>query len=218
MKLWGETLQSDRAVIDVLLADGGAVLQQDVAAETGYCYRTIREAVDRCSAVVKHTYGKLEIESKHQRKLLLQRMRTAEKSFMTAIENAAMTAAEVATGRERGRWSEVRRRHNITVDNDPSDCRKLLRAGILLWGFDQASEPNRQGGGRFSLRRCGYDHMGKIPSTTSRRSQRPRKNSIPGRIKCRVCRISLTVYAKSFQGLYVITHSRDDFVIHLCRL
>ena len=129
MKLWGETLQSDKAVIDVLLADGGAVSPKDVAAETGYCYRTIREAVDRCSAVVKHTYGKLEIESKHQRKLLLQRMRTAEESFKTAIENAAMTAAEVATGRERGRWSEVRRRYNITVDDDPSDCRKLLRVG-----------------------------------------------------------------------------------------
>ena len=102
-------LQSAKTVLDVLLADSGTVSPQDVAAETGYCYRTIREAVDRCSAVVKQTYGKLEIESKHQRKLFLQRMRTVEKSFKSAIENAAMTAAEVATGRERGRWSEMRR-------------------------------------------------------------------------------------------------------------
>lgn len=81
----------------------------------------------RCSAVIRHSYGKIEIDSKHQRDLLLKRVRAAESGFRETVEDAVLTAAETATGRSRSRWSKIRRKYNITVDNDPSDCRKLLK-------------------------------------------------------------------------------------------
>jgi len=127
MSLWGSTIQSDKDVIGYLLSDGGEVSPSKAAEETGYSYRTVREVLKRCESVIRHTYGKIEIESKHQRDLLLNRVRAAESGFRETIEDAVLTAAETATGRSRSKWSKVRREYNITVDNDPSGCRKLLR-------------------------------------------------------------------------------------------
>lgn len=126
MSLWGTTTQSDKDVIEYLLTDGGEVSPSKAAEETGYSYRTIREVVKRCESVIRHTYGKIEIESKHQRDLLLSRIRAVEESFRDTIEDAVLTAAEAATDRSRSKWSKVRRKYNITVDSDPDDCRKLL--------------------------------------------------------------------------------------------
>lgn len=129
MSLWGSTLQSDKDLIEYLLTDGGEVSPAKAAEKTGYSYRTIREVVKRCSSVIRHTYGKIEIESKHQRDLLLRRVRAAEEGFRETIEDAVLTAAETATGRSRSKWSKVRRQYNITVDSDPDDCRKLVKIG-----------------------------------------------------------------------------------------
>jgi len=126
MSLWGSTTQSDKDVIDLLVTDGGKVSPSKAADETGYSYRTIRDVADRCESVIRHTYGKLEIESKHQRDLLLSRVRAREQDFRESIEDAVLTAVEAATGRTRSKWSQVRRKYNITVDNDPDDCRKLV--------------------------------------------------------------------------------------------
>ena len=82
--------------------------------------------VGRCESVIRHTYGKLEIESKHQRDLLLSRVRAREQDFRETIEDAVLTAAEAATDRMRSKWSRVRRKYNITADTDPDDCRKLV--------------------------------------------------------------------------------------------
>ena len=129
MSLWGSTIQSDKDVIGLLLSDGGKVSPADAAEKTGYSYRTIREVLKRCESVIRHTYGQIEIESKHQRDLLLSRVRAAEEGFRETIEDAVLTAAETATNRTRSKWSQVRRQYNITVDTDPSDCRKLVKVG-----------------------------------------------------------------------------------------
>lgn len=129
MQLWGAATDSDRAVFDYLLTDGGAASMKDAAEETGYSYRTIRKVVDRCESVIRHTYGELEIASKHQQQLLLKRVRAAEENFKETIEDAAMTVAEAAADRARSAWSEVRQRYNISVETNPSDCRKLLDVG-----------------------------------------------------------------------------------------
>ena len=129
MSLWGSTVQSDKDVIGLLLSDGGKVSPADAAEKTGYSYRTIREVLKRCESVIRHTYGQIEIESKHQRDLLLSRVRAAEEGFRETIEDAVLTAAETATNRTRSKWSQVRRQYNITVDSDPSDCRKLVKVG-----------------------------------------------------------------------------------------
>jgi len=127
MSLWGSTTQSDKDVLDLLLTDGGEISPKEAAEKTGYTYRTIRNVVDRCESVIRHTYGRLEIESKHQRDLLLRRLRASEQDFRDTIEDAVLTAAEAATDRMRSKWSQVRRKYNITVDTDPDDCRKLLK-------------------------------------------------------------------------------------------
>ena len=129
MSLWGSTTQSDKDVIGLLLSDGGQISPADAAEKTGYSYRTVREVLKRCESVIRHTYGKIEIESKHQRDLLLNRVRAAEEGFRETIEDAVLTAAETATGRSRSKWSKVRRQYNITVDSDPNDCRKLVKVG-----------------------------------------------------------------------------------------
>ena len=129
MSLWGTTTQSDKEVIGYLLSDGGKISPADAAEKTGYSYRTIREVLKRCESVIRHTYGQIEIESKHQRDLLLSRVRAAEEDFRETIEDAVLTAAESATNRTRSQWSRVRRQYNITVDSDPSDCRKLVKVG-----------------------------------------------------------------------------------------
>jgi len=126
MSLWGSTTQSDKDVIDLLISDGGEISPKEAAEKTGYTYRTIRDVVDRCESVIRHTYGKLEIESKHQRDLLLSRVHAREQDFRDTIEDAVLTAAEAATDRMRSKWSRVRRKYNITADTDPDDCRKLV--------------------------------------------------------------------------------------------
>ncbi|AUX10676.1 hypothetical protein AArcSl_3069 [Halalkaliarchaeum desulfuricum] len=129
MQLWGGAMESDRAVIDYLLSDGGTVSPEEAAEETGYSYRTIRKVVDRCESVINHTYGELELASKHQQQLLLKRVRAAEENFKSTIEDAAMTVAEAAADRARSAWSKVRQRYNISVKKNPADCRKLLDVG-----------------------------------------------------------------------------------------
>ncbi|MCL9817013.1 winged helix-turn-helix domain-containing protein [Natronocalculus amylovorans] len=127
MSLWGSALQSDRELIDLLLSDGGEISPTNASEKTGYSYRTIREIIDRCGSVLKHTYGKIEIASKHQRDLLLERVRATGAEFTNTVEHAVLTAAEAASDRRRSKWSETRREYNITVDSDPDDCRKLLK-------------------------------------------------------------------------------------------
>ena len=131
MKIWGDMTASDTAVIDHLLTDGGSTSMTKAADATGYSYRTIRAVVDRCSEVIRHSYGELELASKHQRDMLLSRIRAAEDNFKNTIEDAAMTAAETASDLSRSKWSEVRQRYNATVDHDPSDCRKKISVGYV---------------------------------------------------------------------------------------
>ncbi|WP_243645275.1 DUF7845 domain-containing protein [Natrarchaeobius chitinivorans] len=63
MRLWGDMNGSDREVTELLLTDGGEISPKDAAEKTGYSYRTIRRVVDRLEDFVRHTYGKLEVES-----------------------------------------------------------------------------------------------------------------------------------------------------------
>lgn len=129
MQLWGGIRDSSADVIGHLLTDGGKDSPKKVADETGYSYRTVREVVNRCEDVIDHAYGELQIASKHQQEMLKDRVNAAEENFRSAVEDAAMTAADALEDTRRSAWAKVRQRYNVTVDPDPSDCRKKLKVG-----------------------------------------------------------------------------------------
>lgn len=148
-RLWGEMQDSDRAVIDHLLADGGEVSPADAAEETGYSYRTIRRVVDRLEALIDHTYGSLELTSKHVQQELLQRVQAAESNFRKTLEAATMEVADAASGRASGPWKRWRREYNASVrpgeydhetvvevqyrPTDANDEREMLKNLALAW-------------------------------------------------------------------------------------
>jgi len=115
MQLWGNTLKSDRDLIDSLVSDGGRPTRGELADRTGYSYRTVRRFVNRCEEVVRDAYDGLSIDSKHKEQMLIERVRTAESQFRESVEHAVMNAADVVEDRARSKWSEVKQRYNVTI-------------------------------------------------------------------------------------------------------
>lgn len=138
MRLWGDSNDSDQAVIEHLLTDGGTVSPSDAADKTGYSYRTIRDVMDRCGEVLRHTYNQVEIASEHQKNLLLERVRATEENFRNAVEDAALTAADAVNDVALSKWSRTRRRYNVRVENDPANCRKKLVVGYTADDLNEA--------------------------------------------------------------------------------
>ncbi|MBP2250435.1 hypothetical protein J2754_000732 [Halarchaeum solikamskense] len=148
-RLWGEMQESDRAIVDHLLADGGEVSPTEAAEETGYSYRTVRRVVDRLEALIDHTYGSLELTSKHVQQELLQRVQAAEANFRKTVESATMEVADAASGRASGPWKRWRRQYNASVrpgeydhetiveiqyqPMDANEEREMLRKLKLAW-------------------------------------------------------------------------------------
>ncbi|MFD1585509.1 MarR family transcriptional regulator [Halorientalis brevis] len=140
MKLWGEMTQSDRDVTELLLADGGKISPQEAATRTGYTYRTIRRVIDRLEGLIEHSYGELEIVSKHVQQKLLKRVRAAGGNFEQAIGSAVMDLADEAEERPQNSWTRLRREYAISIDTEPADCRKLLTIGYQPADRDEARE------------------------------------------------------------------------------
>ncbi|QCC46596.1 DUF7845 domain-containing protein [Halobellus limi] len=117
MRLWGNTLESDRDLIDSLVTDGGKPTREELANRTGYSYRTVRRFVNRCEDVVRDAYDGLSIDSKHKEQLLIDRVRTAESQFRESVEHAVLNAADVVENRGRSKWSEVKQRYNVSLSD-----------------------------------------------------------------------------------------------------
>ncbi|WP_256545936.1 DUF7845 domain-containing protein [Halobellus inordinatus] len=115
MKLWGNTLESDRDLIDSLVSDGGTPTREELADRTGYSYRTVRRFVNRCEDVVRDAYDGLSIDSKHKEQMLIERVRAAESQFRESVEHAVMNAADVVEDRTRSKWSQVKQRYNVSI-------------------------------------------------------------------------------------------------------
>ncbi|MDS0241802.1 MULTISPECIES: winged helix-turn-helix domain-containing protein [unclassified Haloferax] len=152
MRIWGDMRTSDRDFTRSLIEDGGKPTREELAERTGWSYRTVRRYVNRCEGIVTDAAGKLEIGSKHMQNMLLSRVRAAAENFETAMEDAVMTAADVAAGRRRSEWSEMknryaarvvehdRRRDEIHVEYRPTDwesrtdmLRDIKRAARDRW-------------------------------------------------------------------------------------
>lgn len=139
MSLWGDMTESDRSVTELLLTDGGEVSPQAAAEQTGNTYRTIREVVNRMDGLIRHTYGSLEIESKHIQQELQKRVEAAGERFESEIGTAAMELADAANERLRSRWDQARRRYGVTVRDD-SDCQELIEVGYKAQDRREANE------------------------------------------------------------------------------
>jgi hypothetical protein len=127
MRLWGDMNGSDRALTELLLTDGGEVSPKDAAEKTGYSYRTVRRVVDRLEGFVRHTYGKLEVESDFAAKEMLKRVRSAEEQFQRTIGATAMQVAEDASGFESGPFDRFKRSYEVGVRETVERTRKLLQ-------------------------------------------------------------------------------------------
>ncbi|WP_455429326.1 DUF7845 domain-containing protein [Haloarcula sediminis] len=143
MQLWGDMTDADRDVTELLLTDGGKVSPQAAAEKTGYTYRTVRTVVDRLEGLVRHTYGKLELESKKVQQELLKRVRAAGDRFQQEIGSTTMELADAAEERTRSRWARVRREYAVS-EVEADDCRKLLKVGYTPADFAEAKEILRE--------------------------------------------------------------------------
>lgn len=143
---------SDVAVIETLLSDGGTVAPADVADKHDYHLETIYRALARLEALVEHQYADLRLHSHHVADQLMTAIDRAE----DAAVDAAETAATVLTGdldRVNDALSEWADRHGVrfedpvddslTIDlgevGSREDARELLHQGRRLWlraGFD----------------------------------------------------------------------------------
>jgi hypothetical protein len=126
-RVWGKMLDSDRAIFETLVTDGGEMAPKEAANEAGVSYRTVRRFADRCEEVVEHAYGKLEFTSLYARDEVLERLHSAREEFEGAVEDAVMGAANAADGRERSRWSEWKQKYNAQLREDADACRAEVR-------------------------------------------------------------------------------------------
>ena len=144
MRLWGDMKGSDRAVTELLLTDGGEISPKDAAEKTGYSYRTIRRVVDRLEGFVRHTYGKLEVESDFAAQEMLKRVRSAEEQFRRTIGATAMQVAEDASGFESGPFDRFKSSYEVGVRDTDSRSRKLLQVRYTPADRDEALEIARE--------------------------------------------------------------------------
>jgi hypothetical protein len=141
MKMWGNMTDADRDVTEHLLTDGGTVSPQEAADATGNTYRTVRAVCDRMSDLIRHTYGEMEIESKHVQQELLKRVRTATDRFEDEIGSTAMELADAAKERTRTAWDRARRRYSVTVDEDGDDySQELIKIDYQAQDKSEADE------------------------------------------------------------------------------
>jgi len=124
--------ESDRAVAEHLLSDGGTVSPQEAADRTGYSYRTLRRVIDRMEGFIDHSYGELSIGSDYMAQEMLERMRASAKNFKHAVETGAMEVADAANDRVRSAWDEWRRQYNVTVRDGGDTARKVLKIGYRV--------------------------------------------------------------------------------------
>ncbi|WP_439028490.1 DUF7845 domain-containing protein [Haloarchaeobius sp. DT45] len=141
---WRNLTGSDAAVIDHLLTDGGVVSPSDVADSSGYCYRTIREALHRLEDLVKWSYGRIEFASDYQKQLLLDRVRAQKENFEQTVNATVAEVADRERAAERSAWAQWRRQYNVTVQeadthyqtwrieyaaSDEQEARRILQSG-----------------------------------------------------------------------------------------
>jgi len=142
MRLWG-TMNPESAaadVTDLLLSDGGEISPQDAADKTGYCYDTILRAVDRLEGFIRHTYGKLEIESDFAAQEMLKRVRASEKRFRQSIGAATMQVADDARNVATDALERWRRNYDAGLQKNRDDCIALLTPGVVADSREHAKE------------------------------------------------------------------------------
>jgi hypothetical protein len=117
MRLWGRANQSDQDVLETLLTDGGKRSRHELADASGWSYRTVRRVVQRCGDVLRESVDGLELASKHMAERLADRVHAAEQALHDSLEDAALTAANLAGDATRSAWSRVRQRYNVVVED-----------------------------------------------------------------------------------------------------
>jgi hypothetical protein len=138
IELWGEMTDSDRAVTEYLLSDGGSVSPQEAAEETGYSYRTVRRVIERMEQLIEHAYGELSIGSDYMAQEMLQRMRASAENFKQAAETGVMEVADAVNERGRTAWDKWRRRYNVTIQDGRTNARKVLKIGYKVEDLQEA--------------------------------------------------------------------------------
>lgn len=154
MRVWGDMLESDRDVVEKLLADGGSVSPQDAADSTGHSYRTIRRVVDRLEGIVEHSYGDIQIRSKKVQQELLERVRAAGENFKNAVETTVMAAADAGSERSRSAWKKAKHKYDVSI-RDGEGATKELKVGYRPTDRDERFHIMR------TLRRAYADTFGR---------------------------------------------------------
>lgn len=119
---------SDLAVIEQLVADGGQHSPRDLSDETGYHLDTVYRALKRIDELVEHTYGDVALRTPFIAEQLVDAVERAEDAVATAVETGADALAFAAEELESSALVRWLRSYNVDVESD-REGRLKLRMG-----------------------------------------------------------------------------------------
>lgn len=158
--------ETDAELVDTLLTDGGTTSPKDLAKAIGVHLDTVYRALKRLGPVVEHTYGEVQLASKHIAQEVTGYIDSVKESIHEGLEGALDELSRAEAHGERAdpwtRWLDrygVSTRQTEGADPDrlevgfsPADlkeARRLLREGALHWA-EVTGEPARRFGFEFA--------------------------------------------------------------------
>ncbi|RDZ38762.1 AsnC family protein [Haloferax sp. Atlit-47N] len=143
----GNMNETDVALVDELVTDGGNVSPADLADRIGKDISTVYSALKRLGELVIHEYGHVELASKHIANGIVEHIESAKRTVECTLEEAAADIIRADTyGESDDPWShwlrhwvrnrkdgEYRERLELAPQKSRSEIRRLIRSGVNAW-------------------------------------------------------------------------------------
>ncbi|REA03476.1 AsnC family protein [Haloferax sp. Atlit-6N] len=143
----GNMNETDVALVDELVTDGGNVSPADLADRIGKDISTVYSALKRLGELVIHEYGHVELASKHIANGIVEHIESAKRTVECTLEEAAADIIRADTyGESDDPWShwlrhwvrnrkdgEYRERLELAPQKSRSEIQRLIRSGVNAW-------------------------------------------------------------------------------------
>ncbi|WP_233511908.1 AsnC family protein [Haloferax sp. Atlit-12N] len=143
----GNLVETDVAITEELVTDGGHISPADLAERIGVHIDTVYRALKRLGDLVIHDYGSVELASKHIANGIVEHIESARRTVEATIEEATDDIIRADTyGHENDPWSrwlrnyvvdrkdgEYRERLELDDQPDRNDIRRIIRSGAMTW-------------------------------------------------------------------------------------
>ncbi|WP_430638981.1 Lrp/AsnC family transcriptional regulator [Haloferax volcanii] len=143
----GNLFETDVAITEELVTDGGHISPADLAERIGVHIDTVYRALKRLGDLVIHDYGSVELASKHIANGIVEHIESARRTVEATIEEATDDIIRADTyGHENDPWSRWLRNYvvdrkdgeyceRLELDDQPdrNDIRRIIRSGAMTW-------------------------------------------------------------------------------------